>query len=226
LIIDRANEHVNKLALITSGNTGYSLSRFAEGTNIKVVSVVDKNVSYNIRKQLEKYCQRVIEVDLSEKILRPEDVISMARESDNEVIWNVSNGFEKAYESIIREIKPHELDWLLVSVGGGEAFVGLHNELKRYGMKTRLVGVGVKGPSIADKLYAKWSPYTTKIEEILKEGHRLIRLSEEQVKDAYEKVKDIIPCEPSSSVVFGALPELDIDSKDKVIVINSGKGIV
>jgi len=226
LIIDRADGHVNKLTLITSGNTGYSLSRFAEGTNIKVVSVVDRNISYNIRKQLEKYCYRVIEVDLSEKILRPEDIISMARESDNEVIWNVSNGFEKAYESIIQEIKPHELDWLLVPVGGGEAFVGLHNELKRYGMKTRLVGVGVKRPSIADKLYAKWSPYTAKIEGILKEGHQLIRLSEEQVKDAYEKVKDIISCEPSASVPFGVLPMLDLDRKDKVIVINSGKGIV
>jgi len=44
-IIKRSmDEHVDKLVLITSGNAGYSLARFAEGTNIKVVCVVEEVV--------------------------------------------------------------------------------------------------------------------------------------------------------------------------------------
>ena len=150
----------------------------------------------------------------------------MARESDEEVIWDVTNGFHQAFHSIIQEIATENLDWLIVPVGSGEAFVGLYEGLKKCGLKTKLVGVGVKGPSIADKLYTPWTPYEDKIQAILKKGHLYIRLSEEQIKDAYEKVRNIISVEPSSSIVFGVLPELKIDSKDKVIIVNSGKGLI
>lgn len=226
LVIDRAKyEHVDKLVLITSGNAGYSLTRFAEGTNIKVVCVVDR-VSFNVRNKLEKFSYKVVDVDLSKKIFGPEEIITMTRESDEEVIWDVTNGFHEAFQTIIEEIKGERPDWLVVPLGSGEAFVGLYEGLKKFKLKTKLVGVGVKGPSIADKLYTPWTPYKRKIEEILKEGHQYIKLSEEQIKDAYEKVRHIISCEPSSSVVFAVLPELGIDTKDKVIVINSGKGLV
>jgi len=226
LVIDKAkNEFVDKLVLITSGNAGYSLAKFAEGTNIKVVCVIDKTINSTVRDKLEKVSYKVTEVDLSKKILRPEEVIAMVRESDEEVIWDVTNGFHKAYQSIIQEIKTENPDWLATPLGSGEAFVGLYDGLKRYRLKTKLVGVGVKGPSIADKLYTPWTPYKSKIDAILREGHQYIQLSEEQIKNAYEKVSHIISCEPSSSVVFGALPKLDIDSKDKVIVINSGRGL-
>ena len=225
LVINRAKDHVDKLVLITSGNAGYSLARFAEGSNIKVVCVVDR-VSFAVRDKLEKFSYKVIDVDLSKKIFGPEEIIAMTRESDEEVIWDVTNGFHEAFQKIIEEIKDERPDWLIVPLGSGEAFVGLYEGLKRFRLKTKLVGVGVKGPSIADKLYTPWTPYKRKIEAILKEGHRYIKLSEEQVKDAYERVKDIVSCEPSSSVVFGSLPELGIDSNDKVIVINSGKGLV
>jgi len=227
LVIDGAKgEFVDKLVLITSGNTGYSLARFAEGTYIKVVCLVDKTTTHTIRDKLEKFSYKVIEVDLSKKIFKPEEVIAIARESDEEVIWDVTNGFHQAYHSIIQEIKAERPDWLVVPLGSGEAFVGLYEGLKRYGLKTKLVGVGVKGPSIANKLYTPWTPYRSKIEAILKEGHQYIQLSEEQIKDAYEKVSKIISVEPSSSVVFGVLSELGIESNDKVIVVNSGKGLI
>ena len=221
LVINRAkDEFVDKLVLITSGNTGYSLARFAEGTNIKVVCIVDKTLNYTIIDKLEKFSYKVIKVDLSKKIFKPEEVIAIARESDEEVIWDVTNGFHQAYHSIIQEIKAERPDWLVVPLGSGEAFVGLYEGSKRYKLKTKLVGVGVKGPSIADKLYTPWTPYKSKIKAILKEGHQYIQLSEEQIKDAYEKVRNIISVEPSSSIVFGVLPELDIDSsKPKVSAI-------
>jgi len=225
-IIDIAeNAMVDTLALITSGNSGYSLTRFAEGTNIKVVCVIDKSLSNSIRKRLELYSHKVIEVNLSKKIFKPKDVIAMARESDKEVIWDVTNGFHRAHKSIIEEIKSSEPDWLITPLGSGELFVGLYEGLKKYMLKTKLVGVGVKGPSIADKLYTPWTPYKSKIEKILKEGHQYIQLSEEQVEEAFEKVRNIINCEPSSSVVFGALSMLNVRDK-KVIAVNTGKGLI
>jgi cysteine synthase len=227
IIIDRAkNKNVDKLALITYGNTGYSLARFAMLTNIKVVCFVDYQISSNIRKELEKYSHKVIDLDLSKKFFRPKDIIRMSRESDDEIIWDVTNGFHRAYRSIVKEIKTKEPDLLITPLGGGELFVGLYEGLKNCKMKTKLLGVGVKGPSIADKLYTPWpSYYKSKIEKILKEGHQYIQLSEERIIDAFKKVRNIIPCEPSSSVVFGVLPDLNIGSKDKVIVVNSGKGL-
>jgi len=42
-IIQRGvREHVDKFVIITSGNAGYSLVKFAEGTGIKIVNFFDK----------------------------------------------------------------------------------------------------------------------------------------------------------------------------------------
>jgi threonine synthase len=103
-------------------------------------------------------------------------------------------------------------------------------------MKSKLVGVGVHTledtglklqgkPSIADKLYTPYTPYKDRIEEILKDGHLYVHVSDKEIQEAYEKVSRIIYCEPSSAAVFAALPKLTIGEKSKVILINSGKGI-
>ena len=236
MVIDDAMvEHVDTLALITSGNAGYSLARLAEGTGIRVVCIIDKTVEPHIKEHLKKLC-RIIEADLSQKIFQNEDVYALARETSKEVIWDVTNGYHAAFRSIIKEIKKEEPDWLITPVGSGEAYVGLYEGMKKYKMKTKLVGVGVhqlqdhrlelrKDPSIADKLYTPYTPYKRRIEAILKEGQFYIQLSERQISDAYEKVSDIISCEPSSATVFAALLRIDIKKDSKVIVINSGKGV-
>ena len=64
---------------------------------------------YNVHYQSKslsylKKPDKIIEIDLSEKILKPEEVISLARENDEEVIWDVTNGFHEAYEKLIEEL--------------------------------------------------------------------------------------------------------------------------
>src|SRR3989344_8064333 len=95
-IKDRKNEkvleealrlHVEKLVLITSGNNGYSLARLAKDTNIKIVCVVNRNLDNQIKEILKRVSYQVIELNLEQKILRPEEIISIARENDQEVIW-------------------------------------------------------------------------------------------------------------------------------------------
>ena len=101
IIINRAkDEQVDTLVLITSGNAGYSLGRFSQGTKIRIVNIVDKKLKNSIKEELKKYGE-IIEVNLSEKILKPEEVISLARQNDEEVIWDVTNGFHEEYEKIV-----------------------------------------------------------------------------------------------------------------------------
>jgi len=238
LAIDEAiEEHVDKLVLITSGNAGYSLARLAEGTGIKVICVVDMKTNSNIKKILEKHSYQIIEADLSPpNILKTEDIIKLARETSDEVILDVTNGFHAGFQSIVREIKDENPDYLVTPLGSGEAYVGLYQGLKRYGAETILVGAGVHQlqdhtlklrtqPSIADKLYTPYTPYRKKLMSILEERkHLYFKISEKEIRDVYNKIKSIVSCEPSSATAFAALSKLDVNKESKIIVINSGKG--
>jgi cysteine synthase len=238
LIVDRARkQHPDKLVLITSGNSGYSLARLAKGIDVKVICIVDKRIDGNIKEHLRRHSYKVVETDLSDKIFTSEETVALARENASEVIWDVTNEYHEAFRSIIKEIRKEKPEWLITPVGSGEAYFGLFEGLKIHGMKTKLVGVGVhrlldqqlelcKTPSIADKLYTPFTPYKARIErEILREEHLYVHVSEEQIKKAYRIVNSIISCEPSSAAAFAALPELTLSKSGKVIVINSGKAI-
>jgi threonine synthase len=233
LVIDTAIEQkVDKTVIITSGNAGYSLARLAERTGIKVVCVVDSGINSNIKKSLRRYSYKVIETDLNDKILLTEDVVRLARERSDEVILDVTNNYDAAFQSIVDEIEYEAPDYLVTPLGSGEAYVGLYEGLKKHRMKTILVGVGVHQlrdhelelralPSVADKLYTPFTPYRKKIISILEEENLYLHVSEEQIKDAYKKVNHACSCEPSSAAAFAALPRLGIKKDDKVVVINS-----
>jgi cysteine synthase len=228
IIIKKAKDkQVDTLVLITSGNAGYSLGRFSQGTNLRIVNIVDKKLEKSIKTELKKYGE-IIEVKLSENILKPEEVVSLARQNDEEVIWDVTNGFHEGYEKIIEEIKQANPNFIILPIGSGEAFVGFYDGIKKYKLKTKLIGVGVKNKwqSFADKLHTPWTPYKSKIQSILKEGHKIIKLDEEEIKKAYKLYKDKFDIEPSSAIVFGVLPELKFIKNDKIILVNSGKGIM
>ncbi len=228
IILNKAkDEQVDKLVLITSGNAGYSLAKFSQNSGIKIICIVDKDLKKTIKDKLKQY-SKIIEMNLSEKILKPKEVISLAREKDEEVIWDVTNKFHRGYEKLIEEVKEANPNFIILPMGSGEAFVGFYNGIKKHKLNTKLVGVGVKDKwhSYADKLHTPWTPYKSKIRSILKEGHKLIKLDEEEIKKAHKQNSTILDTEPSSSVVFGALPKLKIDRNNKIILINSGKGLL
>lgn len=227
IVLHKAKEEQgDTLVLITSGNAGYSLTRFSQNSNINVICIVDKGLKKSIRDELKQY-SKIIEVNLSEKILKPEEVITLAREHDEEVIWDVTNGFHEGYETLIEEVKQVHPNCIILPVGSGEAFVGFYNGIKKHKLKTTLIGVGVKDKwhSYADKLHTPWTPYKSKIQSILKEGHQIIHLNEEEIKKAYKEHSATLDIEPSSAVVFGVLPKLKIDKNSTIILINSGKGL-
>lgn len=224
-------EHIDKFVTITSGNAGYSLGKFSEGTDIKIVNFVDKKLKKYIKDELKKVSYKIIEIDLSKKIWTPEEIVTKARENDTEVIWDTTNGFHgyhEGYVRIVKEIQKKGLnpDFIVVPVGSGEAFCGLYSGIRKFKLKTKLIGVGVKAKwhSLADKLYTPWTPYGTLIKTILKKRHKLIRLNEEEVKQMWREFKNVIDCEPSAAVVFSVFSKIKFKKDDKIILINSGKG--
>ncbi len=226
-IVERARQlKVDKLVVMTSGTNGYSLAKFAAGSTIKIVSVINKNIPEYTKKVLRNTCYHVIELNLDYRTLRPEELIAFAREKDDEVIWDVTNGFEEFYEPIIPEIlhttKP---DYIVVCVGSGNVFIGIADALKKFNCHTKLIGVGVQNTSysLADKLSTPWTPYTKALQAHAENGHSLYYLGEEEIRKTHAVFKNIVRSEPSSSVVFAALEKHKFKPKDTIVFMNSGK---
>jgi cysteine synthase len=227
-IFQEANRlQVDKLVLITSGNNGYSLAQFTNTSQIQIVCIVDKNINPDIKKKLQKVVYQVIELNLEHKILRPEELIAFSREKEDEVIWDVTNGYEDSYNAIVDEIAKEISypDYIIVPVGSGGIFLGIAQGLERKGAKTKLIGIGTQNTShsFADKLSTPWTPYTKTLEHYTGNGHSIYRLTEQEIRETYNTFKNIMACEPSSSIVFAALKKHHFKPADTIVFINSGK---
>lgn len=215
---------VDKLALITAGNNGYSLAKIA-GKDIRIVAIVDKQVSAQLKKLLAETVYQVIEVNLQHKILRPEEVIAFSRELEDEVIWDVTNGYEESYISIVAELRDFNPDYIVVPIGSGGIYVGIVEGVKRYSLKTKVIGIGVQNTtnSFADKLHTPWTPYFKVMEKYNKLGHTIYRLTETEVKQMWKKYQHTSSLEPSSTVVFAAISLCNFQENDTVVFLNTGK---
>ena len=229
-IIKEAQRYfVDKLALITSGNNGHSLAQLAKGTDIKVVCVIGEDASVSMKNALEKVAFKIIPVNLSYKIFQTEDLITFTREKDDEVIWDVTNGYEDNYQIVLREIFEKIIpDYVIVPVGSGGMYISFVNMIERTGIKTRVVGISVEmtRQSFADKLCTPWTPHEKMMQAYQRLGHPIYKLSEAEVRKTYYKFKKIVNCEPSASVVFAAPNKHFFKKTDTVVFINSGKGVL
>ena len=166
---------------------------------------------------------------LDYKILRPEELITFAREKEDEVIWDVTNGFEEHYESVINEIfRIIVPNYIVVPVGSGGIFIGMAEAVERRNNNTKIIGIGAQNTirSFADKLSTPWTPYERAMQHYQKLGHFLYRLNEEEIKNAYHNFKNVADCEPSSAVVFAAPTKHKFKADDKIVFVNSGKGLI
>lgn len=217
---------VDKLVLITSGNNGYSLAQYLKGTGIKVVCIISRDLSIEIKNALRSVAYQVIELNLNHKILRPEELIAFARETEDEVIWEVTNGYEEYYDQVVAEILEKVIpNYIIVPVGSGGLFVGVVQAIEQRGLPIKVIGLGVQNTthSFADKLSTPWTPYSKAIESYEKFGHKVYRLNEDEVRKTYTKYKNIMVCEPSSSVVFAVNSKHQFLEDDIVVYVNSGK---
>lgn len=217
---------VQSLCLITMGNAGFSLAQFSRPASIDVVALVDENLTPSILAKLEAESSYVVKLKLNGHVYSPQERVAAARPYANGLLWDVSNGFSEAYGSIIYELQDFKPDYLFCPVGSGESFIGLYDAVNRLGLPTRLVGVSpIESNSIADKLPDWASTNEVEIGRIERAGHLLVRLNEYEILEAYRRFKDVITCEPSSSVVFAALPKVTIPPQANVLLLNSGQGL-
>jgi len=230
-LFDEANKFkVDKLVLITSGNNGYSLARFAAGTAIKVICIVNRRIAKSVKKVLEGPAYQVIEHNLDHKILRPEEIISFGRETEEEVIWDATNGYEDAYATIVAEIldKCPDVDYVVVPVGSGGIYMGFVQAFERRKSKTKVIGIGTQNTSVsfADKLATPWTPYAKALKYYHGQGHTIFRVPENKIKSTFLDFQHVTDCEPSSAIVFSVFALMKFSSKDKIVLVNSGKSIL
>ncbi len=225
LIVQKALTYdIDTIALITAGNGGYSLAKSAEGSGLRIVLIVSENIRPSIKSILQATSATIIEVDLSKK-LEPHDIVSLARHNEGERVWDVSNGYEEAYEGILYEIAGQKPEAIIAPVGSGELLLGIHRGIQNYGLQTKLYGVGVQSPhSKADKLYASYVPASDRIEKLVREGHEIAQLPEEEVEWAAANAPKEFAAEPSAQVIFAALQRVR-KIVGKTVLINTGRGL-
>lgn len=148
IVADAVRQKADVLTLISAGNAAYSLSKYAADAGIPVRAVVSQALTPEIRSVLRRVCQAVVEIDLDERPLGPDDLAALVRRSPGEHILDVTNGYHSAYESIVEELrrdlrKPP--DAIVVPFGGGEAMLGVMDGVHRFGWaeKTAVYGVRV-----------------------------------------------------------------------------------
>lgn len=215
---------VDKLAMITAGNNGYSLARIAGGA-IKIAMIIDKALQDEVKQELVQIAYQVIEINLQHKILRPEEVIAFVREKEDEVIWEVTNGYEESYVPIVDEIRHIAPDYIIVPIGSGGVYVGIIEGVKRYKLSTKVIGIGTQNTtnSFADKLHTPWTPYTKIMSKFDSLGHKIYHLTDSEIKAIWQRYKNTATLEPSSAIVFGVLSKKLIKPGETVVFLNTGR---
>lgn len=223
------------ICIFTSGNAGLSVASFASRHQIPVVAIVDEHqIASQSLAALREACQKVVSIDAGVRRLTSEihrwtgkELRLVAGEACGTSVLDATNCAE-AYAPLVDELAETPPDVLVLPVGGGELFVGVHDRLQELGWPTRLVGVTVmREDSIADKLFAAWTPYRARIRELCKPAspHRMIVLHDESaLRTSYRLVSRFLRCEASSAAAFEALRLGHISPDERLVVINTGCG--
>ncbi|MBS3100989.1 PLP-dependent lyase/thiolase [Candidatus Woesearchaeota archaeon] len=221
---------IDYVMAITSGNYGYSLSNFLSSVGVKTLLFVPEDINPAIAGRLRKKAE-VIPLDLESGELTTERMKSIAETSGIEGKGiNATNFYDDSYLDIFKEIK-RELDkngkkpdYIALPIGSGELFAAA---LRYYHLSdTKIIGVTTdfKG-TIAAMLYAKYRPI---MEKITKHGnpekYEIIKASEIEINNAYQKYKTGLNMEPSAAAAFVALQRHNFKPSDVVVAVNTGKG--
>lgn len=232
------------LALITYGNSGFSLATLAKSDlvppgirGMDVVCLVGMGLDDGIKQALKPAAYLVLEVNLSKKVMKKDDVIreipKSAKYKDSmNIVWDVTNGYHWAYSRIAEELERIKPTKILVPFGSGETFAGVCEGVKSAMLKgVQVIGVALDtaslsdGKTVADKLLTKSAAYEGWVPKLEKEGHMVVHVADAEIRQAYSSVKGIIRCEPSAASVFAAIEKINPSKNDIVVAVNTGKGL-
>jgi threonine synthase len=214
------------LCIFTSGNAGLSLARFAEPASISVIALIDPcQIVERSLLALQEVCHRVVAISSRDQLWTSAQLCLAAGGSDDGMILDATNCAD-AYVGLIDELDAFVPDVIVLPVGGGELFIGVYGRLKALGWHTRLIGVTVRRRnSIADKLYAEWTPYRRIIQQIClpDSRHQVIELHDEAaLAETTKHISPHLACEYSSAAAFEALRLLKFKPSERILVVNTG----
>lgn len=213
------------LCILTAGNAGLSLASMAAESGLRVVAIVSNHLP-DVAERLKKVCSEVVSIDLRNRRWTAKELQTVAGDRPDHPILDATNRIYP-YKQVGIEIAQNPPGHLVVPVGGGELLLGIANSFRQAGITTRLWGVTIKDKnSIADKLYAPWTPYMRRIRLMTSppSPHRLIELvSDEPIAAAFQEVRKHLTCEPSSAASFAALSQVEAKRSESVMVVNTGR---
>lgn len=219
IIEDAVRAGIDTLVAITAGNVGLSLARMARATQIRVVAVMD-NALTAAPDLLRQAGAEVMQTDLR-RHLRAREIIDHAHPVG--LTWNVTEGWTHAYAGIIDELA-FEPDTIVCPLGTGQLASGLAEGIERRGWRTQLVMARPERiPSVADKISVRWSHYDGHVSHLCREGHRLVLLSEDDIRDGIARVPEGVLSEPSAAIVFAEA--LERHCIGETVLLNTGKGL-
>lgn len=148
-------EGYDAVAVITSGNSGYSLGNFAVLRGLRAFSIVDPSLDPRIALRLAEV-SAVISTNLSAKPLSPDSITALVRDktgftgkildSSNEDLF--VDGYAMLCSDIFTqtELSPVGLrpTHIIVPVGSGELFASMDTQLSEFESDAKLIGVTVQ----------------------------------------------------------------------------------
>lgn len=173
---------------------------------------------------------RVVQTKL-DRSLNCTQIQALAKTNEADNPFDITNFYHTAYSDIFAEIVAGmEPDYIVAPYGTGEALFGIILGNNRRQMNERIPKVKIIGAkpiesiSFADKLTGKYGPYPAFLEDH-RDSVKTVSLSENEIIDAYEKVSPHLRVEPSAAAAFAAVRHLDAKPDQKIVVVNSGRGI-
>lgn len=191
---------------------------------MKVYCIFDKHLDHHIKRMIKQWSYKTRELDLWEKPYSSEDFFQLFGLDPKQTV-DCTNGCWEAYESLILDIKEIDPDFLIVPFGSGETFFGLIQGIKKYKLKSKLIGVTPfkKNKSLADKLSCFFSPYESSIKKVKNKRIKILRVSEKAIQKAMAIGEKETNCEASSAIVFAVLNKIKFSKEAKVVFINTGR---
>lgn len=220
----------NHLCLISAGNGAQSVAKLAEGTSTRVTAIIGQKVDPLIWEQLQQAGIRVVQTKLDRSLSCTQiQALAKANEADNP--FDITNYFHMAYTKIFAEIVAGlEPDYIVAPYGTGEALFGItlannHRYSKERRRKVKIIGAKpAEEISYADKLTGKFGPYPAFLEDH-HDSVETVRLSEQEIIDTYQQISPHVRMEPSAAAAFAAVRQINAKPYQKIVVINSGRGI-
>lgn len=245
IVKEAVGKGVQRLHVITSGNSGMSLKDEIERQNapLELSSIVSPDVSRAITRRLEGEKSRVIVTYLKRKRLGESDISALVGKGS----WDVSYLEGPHYFGLVNAVLSVRPEIIAIPVGSGELFNSFYFFIREKGLGARLVGAVPEGnhpacalakvnrarfikrytgKTRADKLAAAYiSPAAESgIEDAVSKGHGILDFSEESIEWAVKASKEAgFDLEPSGAA------SLIVPKRYKgkrVVCVLTGKGKV